>query len=206
MTKYDICNIALSNLGITRSISNFTDNTIEAMLCGRYYDLAKEIALTAYEWKFANIYNSAALTLTEDAHAEYQYVYEYPDDCLKITAVGTARDLGVFEYPFEVFAIYDENYDTVKRIGCDIADATASYLVDVDENAMPAAFVKALSWGIAAEVAYGLTTSPQMAQYASQMYGVALNQAIHRNFTEGKQTKEMPRYIRARGGWYHGKD
>ena len=201
MTKFDICNMALVNIGITRPISNFTDNSTEATVCGRFYNIAKELVLTGYKWKFANIYGTDLLTLTDETSDKYQFVYEYPDDALRVIAIGPDGNVGNFDYPFEIISsIGEETGETTKRIMSDVENAKANYLIDIDESVMPAAFVEALSWKLSSMVATGLSKTPQAMQFAMQMYSNALNQAKYQNDIEGVKEPIIPKYIRARFG------
>lgn len=209
MTNFDICNLALLNIGSTRTISNFADNSAEAQLCNRCYDIAKAIVLKAYEWNFATITaDLVAVTVsdetndTEDANDSpkdpHQLVYEYPDDALKIVSINRNRD-----FPFKIITEIVDS-ETVKHIACDIPNAQVTYISDIDESAMTPDFVEALAWKLASMIGVGLSKAPNITQYALQMYGMALNVAKRNDSQEQSKMPEIPRYIRARGGWRHG--
>lgn len=87
-TKYDICNMALSEIGTQSTIASFTEQSNEAIQCALWYDTMRRRLLRAAQWGFAR----TQVTLTQladavpDQTAPYPYLfsYAYPSDALKI--------------------------------------------------------------------------------------------------------------------------
>ncbi len=82
MTKTDVANFALTELGIDL-INDIDDKGREARYCKRYIDLASKIVFEEQEW--TNLVEIAA-DLTEDEaytnDSEYEYVFDLPSDFL----------------------------------------------------------------------------------------------------------------------------
>lgn len=88
-TDVDICNLALiqdgATLITTLSSSDVSDNS---QLCQKVYPLVKDICLTRWEWngvtRFAGL--GGARNDSEQEQADWQYVFNLPDDCLHVVA------------------------------------------------------------------------------------------------------------------------
>jgi len=176
MTPVDICNKALSRLGHTESISALSDNTLAAILCNRFYNEARESLLKLYPWNFA-VKNYVALTeVTTESDDTFEYVYEYPADCLRIIRLGTEDDAG--EPVHNVFSVKMVKGTVLwtKRIVTDVEDARVQYIYDVqDVDSMPAEFVKALSLMLATDLAAPLSSSAQLSAGVSQQASMAVD-------------------------------
>ena len=49
----DIYNQALANLGVTRYVSDTTDQTLEAEVCNQWYEQVRDELLRSADWPFA---------------------------------------------------------------------------------------------------------------------------------------------------------
>lgn len=150
-SKTEICNMALSHLGIGKEVSDIeTESSEEAHACNRMYDVALETTLRDFNWPFANRVETLAL-VEEDPNSEWSYSYRYPVGCVKIKKIlsGIRNDTRQSRVPYE-FA----NDDSGQLIYTDQEDAEIkfTYLVDSPEF-YPADFVMALSFRIAFLVA-----------------------------------------------------
>ena len=165
MTPVDIANKALNNLGQTQTIGSFVENSTAAGLCNRYYNDIREELLKNFPWNFA--VKVADLTVvTDETDDVYSYVYEYPEDCLRVLRVGVEGDGNEpTANPFDEH-MNSEN-PPLKRIYCDLEDARAKYVFDVQEvDQMPSEFRTALAWELSNRIAAGLASSAQMMQMA----------------------------------------
>lgn len=91
----DICNQALSHLGVSTEIQNLeTDKTAEARACRRFYDDARDQALRDFPWPFATTSGTLAL-VTVNPTSEWAYAYRLPAECLAFRRLVTGR-LGAF--------------------------------------------------------------------------------------------------------------
>ncbi len=212
MNRYDICNMALLNIGSTRPIASFTENSTEAQACGRVYDTAKKTVLAAYPWKFAT--HTAALTVattdvngveTEMTSNKFAHVYEYPADAVRILSIGTADDVGKHPQAYEVLNI-SENTMQSKYIATNVQDAYVEYIIDAYEEILSSQFIEALSWKISSMIGMGLAKTAQMIQFCDQMYESKLDKAKQAQYleTEDEESK-APRYIEQRGGGWCGR-
>jgi hypothetical protein len=205
MTSIDVCNLALSYLGNTREISSMAEQSTEAILCNRFYNISRESLLKMYPWNFA--VKDAALTRASsivdgetvyETNNSFQYVYGYPDDCLRVLKVMSANDGN------EIVNDYNICYASVsldmKRIACDISEAQAQYIVDIqDVTAMPSEFIDALSLMLATRLALPLTSSGQMAQAIQQQSSIAVDTAKRMCALERNQPLiKTNRYLDAR--------
>lgn len=212
MNRYDICNMALLNLGSTRPIASFTENSTEAQACGRVYDTAKKIVLSAYPWKFAT--HTAALSVattdvngveTEMTSNKFAHVYEYPADAVRILSIGTADDVGRCTQAYEVHNI-SENSVQGKYIATSVQDACVEYIIDAYEEVLSSQFIEALSWKISSMIGMGLAKSAQMIQFCDQMYESKLDKAKQMQYLETENDiPAIPKYIQQRGGGWCGR-
>lgn len=175
MTSTDVCNLALSYLGNTREISSMSEQSTEAILCQRFYNIARESLLKMFPWNFAVKQNS--LTLVEDeTDNTYAYVYENPNDCLRVLKVMAANDGGAVVNDYNV--VYGHPGIAVRRIVSDVADAKISYIADIqDTEAMPSEFIDAFALTLANRLALPLSSSGQMAQAIQQQASIAVDVA-----------------------------
>jgi len=203
MNRLDVCNLALMYIGVTRPVQSFSENSTEAQLCNRVYDTAKEIVLKAFAWEFSKI--TAALTVTTETSNKFEYVYEYPDDCIRILSISDSSGIGVDQQPFEVSSIVTDSLP-YKRILTNVKSAYAEYILNVYEEALPGEFLDALAWKVATMIGTGLSKTPQTIQFANQMYEISLSKAQKASMYEKPQTIiNRPSYLASRGGWLHGK-
>jgi hypothetical protein len=188
MNNFDICNLALSFIGNTRPITSFADNTTESILCDRFYNIARESILAEFPWSFAKksyvalkqavIIDAVTSEETPETHAKYGYVYLFPDDALRIISVKYGAESQGMTNEFEIVYVLDG--EPAKRIVCDIKDAKAEYIVDVeDANAFSSTFIEAIAWKLASMIAVGLAKDTRVAQYCGQMYDVTVRNAKH---------------------------
>ena len=86
-SKTEICNLAISHLGVGKEIANFeTERSEVAAACRRYYDIALQTMLTEFDWGFATRYVTLGLEEIEP-NSEWRYSYRYPHDCLKVRRI-----------------------------------------------------------------------------------------------------------------------
>lgn len=187
MNKYDICNLALSFLGNTNKINSFTENSNEAALCGSVYDIARKTLLTIFPWNFA--VKQAALTVTTETNKDYEFVYEYPSDAIRVLRIFTGNEINM--------GVVNQYQVIGSRIVTDIADAQVEYIIDAAD--FPPVFEEALAYKIASMVAIPLSSSPQITQYINNMALTALDTAKRMCALERHTEQVRPnRYLDAR--------
>jgi hypothetical protein len=204
MTAVQICNLALSRLGSSLFITVLGEDTAQAIQCNLIYENVRDMTLEDFPWNFAT--RSAALTeQTTETHPFYDYVYAYPT-CFKVHRVFAE---GAEKTSREEFAIFNQLIAGVspapnteaKRIACDIEDAYAEYTVPVTDPTMFSyAFVDALAWRIASQLAIPITGDPSKVGLLDAQYRAALSTAKAFDANEGVQTPaKSSKYKDSRG-------
>jgi len=102
MTRLDLINMALLKAGVSQTVVTETENTREGLTARKLYDPTRREVLRAYPWAFATRYENLEIVDGDDAPAvqrldgavEWQYAYQYPEDCLfarRLVAAGGRR-------------------------------------------------------------------------------------------------------------------
>jgi hypothetical protein len=79
----DLCNQALSNVGVSRSISNINENSKEAAMCRLWLPTIKEQALAEFPWPFADTYATLGQVAVAP-NTDWGYSYRYPNDSVRL--------------------------------------------------------------------------------------------------------------------------
>lgn len=198
-SKTEICNLALSHLGIGKEISNIeTDTSAEANTLRRFYDTTLEEVLRDFAWPFTTKFEALGL-VEEDPTDEWGYSYRYPSDCLHIRRVlsGLRNDNRQSRVPFKL-----GRDDTGTLIYTDMDDAEIEYTVrEEDTSRYPSDFTIALSYKLAFYCAPRLAAGDPfgLRQTAAQMYQVTVAKAANNALAE-EQAEEDPasEFIRGR--------
>ena len=178
MDKIEICNLALSRIGV-ENIELMTEASEPARACSQFYDHARRIVLRKYPWTWAT--RGVALAALLEHPPNFDYAYRYPADCVSIRKLYCPK--------------YDNNpaYTTYQLGGgddgrvlyTDVPGAICEYTADIkDCSLMDDQFVEALSWKLAASVAFKLTGSVQNVQMAEQQYAMLFLDAVANNDDE----------------------
>lgn len=197
-TKTSIGNIALTNISSKNRISNLeTDESTEAKTLRVYYDEALKFVLTDVDWGFATA-RKALAQLSEDAPIDWDYVYTYPNDCLKARRVfQSTRRTGTEKIPFEVTLNADK---TIKVIMTDVSPAYLRYTANIsDPSLFPAGFVNCFAWYLAYLISYALTKKTSVRDFCMKEYEKAKLKAEVSD-AEEQDYDEMPdsEFIRER--------
>lgn len=124
-TDLNICARALAAIG-ANAINSFEEGTTEAEIAAAKYETAKKDLLSIYSWTFA-LSETYMAQLKADEEAIYKYLYELPEDCLR------------------VLTVYDSVYTfRYGKLNTDNEKPRLKYIANVSEETMPAYFVTAL--------------------------------------------------------------
>lgn len=183
-SKITICNLALAHLGQEPLVS--LEQTDErARRLNLFYEPVKEEVLRTHNWGFACA--REILSLLEKRDSDLPYVYQYPADALYVRRVfcpdGRRGLRGAEGVQFK--EEYLKTYNT--RVLCTaLPDAAAEYTKNIlDAGVFDAAFVKAFSLALAADMAVALTGDSALAAQLLQKYTLSLDEARRSNMTEG---------------------
>lgn len=165
----EICNIALSNIGNSRSINSLEEASKEAGACSLHFDACRDSVLSDFDWNFAT--KRVALADTNMPPSDWQYAYQYPSDCLRITAImlpGVRNPTAAMRVQYET-GISDDA--TGRLIYTDLPSAWLKYVSRItDVNLFDAIFSEALSWRLAAAIGMQVTGSADLGNNALNMY------------------------------------
>lgn len=173
----DICNMALSHLGIGKEIGNIeTDDDEEAAAFNRFYENCRDILLRDFPWPFAMVTADLGL-VEEDPTEEWAYSYRYPSNCLKLKRIqsGIRNDNQDSRIPYRV-----SRDDGGLLLYTDLEDAVIEYTFrETDPGRFPPEFVSALSFLLAFKMAPRLTAGDpfKLGDRAYQMYQVEIGKA-----------------------------
>ncbi len=190
-SQTEISNMALSHLGVGYEIQNLeTEQSQEANVCRRYFDIALQTTLTDFPWPFANKMTALAL-IEEDPNDEWGYSYRYPIDCAHALRIlsGFRNDTLESKVPYKI-----SKDSAGKIIYSDIENAELEYtsLVE-DPQFYPADFTLALSFKIAFLIAPRITAGDPfgMRAEAGRQYDIAVSNA-KRNASNEEQSDLLP--------------
>ena len=92
ISKTTIFNMALNELGVSAPITNAdAQDDTRAIILNNFYETARDEVLKAFDWNFAEKYRVLTRTKDECIDPRYNYVYDFPDDCL------SAREIYVID-------------------------------------------------------------------------------------------------------------
>jgi hypothetical protein len=171
-SEIDICNLALSHLGDTATISSLypPEGSAQAEHCSRFYPIARDGLLEMHTWNFVT--RRAYLAPLETIWPEWQHSYEAPNDMLQIISILAPESEG--DYSVAIPRPYSQA--DVPNVGVGIympqdfaieTDATGRDIIltnqekamvrytarITDTTKFPPLFVTALSWYLASMLA-----------------------------------------------------
>lgn len=194
-SKTEICNLALSNIGISQFIADVdapSEKSNEAIVCRRWYDMSLNFALEDFDWNFAR----RRLLLAEVSitpPTTWAKVYSYPSDCAAARAIevpGVRTPYAEQRIPFEVAAESASTGD-YKVIYTNLVAAVLVYTKRItDAGLFDAQFTIALSWLLAANIAMPLTVNAKLAAQATSNYQAAKLTAFARHLNESQEDPE----------------
>lgn len=184
----DICNMAISHLGISKDIANVsTEQSAEAKACRRFLDIARETVLKDYNWPFAT--KMATLNLVEeDPNDEWAYSYRYPSDCLYARRIlsGFRDDTDLTRIPYKI-----TQDSTGILIYCDTENAILEYTLNTENiDLFSSDFKVALSYRLAHYIAPRITAGDPfgLGDKALQKYVLEIQRASANAFNEDKSS------------------
>lgn len=183
LSKVDICNMALSNVGTQSTIEDIDEESAEAAQCRVWYDRARRQALEAYPWSFAK----TRLVLAEDAEDPpeglWGFRYQYPADCIAAREIENPAGPTADAVPFTVEMTSDKSR---RSILCNLEDATLIYTYDNDTpSTFSEHFVETLAYLLGSKIATSLTGNRQIKVDLFNAYRGMIAVAPAQNANEG---------------------
>jgi hypothetical protein len=189
-SEVDIYNFALSNAGISVFVGNINEASEARRVCTRWYTQCRDQVLRDFPWPFAT--KAVALSELSDTFPGWEFVYQYPSDCLRAGAVMTSdgmratngfallfQDNQVVPFPIRTpysVALAADNSSQV--ILTDLEEAWLIYIARVTVvTVFQPDFVDALSWKLASRIALPLQAKVDMALAAEKSYQFAIANA-----------------------------
>lgn len=189
-TLVQICNMALTHVG-RAPVNAVTEASPEARELNRHYALARDTLLQSHDWKFARRRQPLARLNTD----EYTNVVDDPEGYLGPPTDEERQVQGPWLYSFsfpvralrilqvndvDVSEKYGAPYEIIGRVIYTNVETTyltyTSMISDTEE--FPPLFVDALTYGIAARVAYPLTREAKIRNDMLALYDQARTVAM----------------------------
>lgn len=206
-TPLDVCNLALGRIGTRSAIASLTEASPEAYYCRLFYAQARDATLMAEDWRFATAFQALALSGT--APGRWRYQYAMPADCLKAHGIVDPRCIAPdavnpATFPpvrFERGLGLDGGGAQVPAIWTDEAGAVLKYTAQVENPGLwEAAFITALSWELAAEIAVPITGNAALQQAMFVGFQQSVAAARNASANQGVLTSDaVPDWLRCRG-------
>lgn len=173
-SQVDICNLALSHIGDSATVSSIDppEGSAQAEHCARFYSPALASLLEMHPWSFATLRTS--LASVANPSSTYAYAYALPSDAVNLLAILAPDAKDDFSSPAQTVAnVYDNpysrtiigggytpvDYTTETNGGQEILltnqpSAVLRYTRMVtDTTKFPPLFTRTLSWLLAADLA-----------------------------------------------------
>lgn len=174
ITEVSIANSALIKISCERIIS-LDDDLVRARLAKEQYPKLRDFVLEAFPWTFAQ--KRAALAQDSDTPAwGYTYQYPLPSDYYRITETD-----GTFEHVIEGrMLLTDESSVNIKYTA-----------IQSDPGKFTPTFAEAVSTALAADLAYPLVQSSELADRLQKQYIYMISQAKSSN-SQGRGSPRDP--------------
>jgi hypothetical protein len=188
--RVGICKMALGHIRAA-TIEAFEEASPQAGWCRTYYDIARQVALSGFNWGFARRRRSLVLH-TEEAPEGWLYRYQYPSDCLKARYIELPNRNPRSPAPFEIEL--DAAGDS-KTILTDVESAILIYTVDVTNTArFTAEFVNCFSWLMGSYLAMPVAGSGTVdhEKRCFQFYELFGSRATASDANEGQEDENPP--------------
>jgi hypothetical protein len=195
ISDIDICNLALGHIAASE-IQGFSERSVEARACKRFYRPMLDATLEAIDWHFARGFSpSVQLDLTPQAG--FTSVLQFPADALAVR--GMSRDFST--QPHEDFVI-GTAADGTRVIHTTYAGQYIRYTREVtDTTVLSPMFVDAFSWHLAFAIAPKVIKNWDIARNCMQVYQGKILEARASSQNQGQadvDTDPDPDWIAAR--------
>lgn len=184
----DICNLALSHLGDSATVSSIDppEGSAQAEHCARFYPTARDVVLEAHDWTFAT--RRVALAQAGTPPSAWTYAYALPASCIRVLAVlapTATSDQDTQDFVEEGGYIYTNQVNAVVRYTTRVTDTTK----------FSPSFTEALTWLLASYLTGPVLKGDKTAKdWALRMYNISLASArtFNANVSQTALTHSVP--------------
>lgn len=148
-------------------ISSFDENTTGATLATNLYESSYYSMLTTYRWRFATKKGELA-RLSSTPKNTWNYKFKLPTDLLYVIDVIETDDYEIYE----------------DQLFCNRPVVSIDYIYKLEEDRLPAYFVKAFEFFLASQFALPLTGNLDKAAFMSRAYEQQLKLAKFADATQ----------------------
>lgn len=203
MSEVQIANMALYRVGSSIRIATLDESTErnESVRASAFwYPIDRDAVLQSAPWGFAR--KSVALAaVTDTTFPGWNYVYEYPSDCLQAVAVCDAGGMRNFTYwgpywpgqeirgapakvPFQIGSRDDGDSNVIMT---DIAEAYLFYIFRQEvTNTFSPLFIDALAWKLGADIGQTVQANQARIDRCAQMYELKVRTALAQALNEAQ--------------------
>lgn len=179
VSKTSVCNKALTLCGAA-PITNITDDTNNARVLNRVYEIARQSILTECRWNFATTRSTLSVSTVEMPwdHTGEAYVYVRPADALRVFETSDPN------------ATWREEGDYIIS---DTNDLGIKYVYDHDDpSKYPSSFAEAFIDKLCSDICFMILNSASKAEGFLKKYeGVSLPKAMSVNAQTGTQQEPI---------------
>jgi len=165
-TQAELCNMALSHIGVAEQIVAITDDNAEANHCNLWFGEAQDKALAAFDWAFAR----RRITLVVEAGTPpepWTYQYQYPDNCIRPIRIDDKRTIR--QSLDRIRFTTETNSSNARIIYTHMNAAVLIYTYrETTYSLWPTWFVDYFTWQLAARLAGPLLASEKAADRAER--------------------------------------
>lgn len=173
----DICNLALSRIGVRDFIEDLDEDSTEATLCKVAYGPCRDELLELFGWPFATKRTTPA-ALAGVTRSGWSYAYALPDDCVAVRYLwsGTRNPRPDQTIPFDTEG---GGAGDTRILLTDEATPEVVYTYRLENpERYPPLFVQALAWRVAGELAISIPEKSRLADGLRGQFELALARAI----------------------------
>lgn len=201
MDQTGLYNLTLGRLGIGQAVASPSERSVPAQTCNRFYEQCRQEVLRAHPWNFALRAEPLAL-VADQTFPGWSYVYQYPNGCLLMRAVGDESGLRIartmvlsndpgqeqflqqIRQPWQP-ALKDDGASQV--LLTDVVTAWGFFTVDVrNTGAWTPDFGGVLAWRLAMEAGGPLQAKRELVDAAEQRYLAWMSAASAMSMNEKK--------------------
>jgi hypothetical protein len=197
ISQVDICNLALTHLGV-KPITSLEDSSAPARALKLIFNNTRDAVLRAHNWNFASK-TEALAEISGEPVLGWSHLYKYPSNALFIRKIMNDQTLSITT-PQEFKECLSPRTNQ-KAIAAKIPLAYAEFTVRItDSNSFDANFVDALSYRLAATLAQPLTGDAGMGSRLLGVYDVMIRDAHRANMSEGTESvRRTSSFVDVRG-------